>query len=328
MNTIRMSFGDHLEELRTCLIRALAGIAVGTVLGFVFGKPILGLLFHPLLKVQYENQLQPHLQALSPTTAIAAFLKIAFLSGLLMAMPWVLHQLWRFIAAGLYDRERRFVEKLVWPSVGLFIVGVLFLYLAVLPVILHFFIAFNRSFPMPEFPAWAHSQTADSTPPAAEGTWERTSIRVVPDDPPEATVGDVWINSATGRLVVMTSSGPRSTALEPGNRAPLIQSQFTVDAYISFVLTLALAFGVAFETPIVVFFLAWSGLVATKTMAASRRYVILIVVVVSAIVTPTPDVLSQLLLAVPMYLLFEIGILAARLRERGAAGPGRASASA
>ena len=96
-----------------------------------------------------------------------------------------------------------------------------------------------------------------------------------------------------------------------------MHSQFALDYYISFVLMLALAFGIAFETPIVVFFLSWSGLVPTAKMARGRRYVVLGVIITSAMLTP-PDVISQLLLAGPMYLLFEIGLLVARATERKA----------
>ncbi len=319
VDQVRMSFGEHLEELRSCLIRALAGVTIATVLGFIFGKQIMGVLFYPLVMVQHANQLQPNLQALSPTTAFAAYLKVAVLSGLILAMPWTLYQLWQFVAAGLYARERRFAEKLIWPSVVLFVVGVLFLYSVVLPIMLQFFIRFNRTLSMPDLSplviqTWLVPQPAAD--PAPEQAVDRQKVPVVREDPVNAEVGAVWINESTGRFVAETPSGRRSVALEPGAKASLIQSQFTVDAYISFVLTLALAFGVAFETPIVVFFLAWTGVVSTETMVRSRRYVLLAVVVAAAFITPTPDLISQLLLAGPMYLLFELGVFAARLSER------------
>ena len=101
----------------------------------------------------------------------------------------------------------------------------------------------------------------------------------------------------------------------PGTTSDPMQSQFAVDFYISFVLMLALAFGIAFETPVVVFFLAWSGIVPTATMVRSRRYILLGTVIASALLTP-PDIISQMLLAGPMYLLFELGVLVARFAER------------
>ena len=83
---------------------------------------------------------------------------------------------------------------------------------------------------------------------------------------------------------------------------------------------LALAFGLTFETPIVVYFLAWAGIVKASAMAAARRYVILATVILSAILTPTTDILSQMMLAVPMYALFEIGLFMARSNERARVG--------
>ena len=94
-----------------------------------------------------------------------------------------------------------------------------------------------------------------------------------------------------------------------------LHSQFALDFYISFVLMLALAFGIAFETPVVVFFLAWTGIVTTAAMGRARRYVLFATVILAAMLTP-PDVISQLLLAGPMYLLFELGIFVARITER------------
>ena len=109
-----------------------------------------------------------------------------------------------------------------------------------------------------------------------------------------------------------------SISLETGVSGHVMRSQFAIDFYISFVLMLALAFGIAFETPIVVFFLGWTGIVPTATMVRGRRYVLLGTLVASAILTP-PDIISQMLLAGPMYLLFELGIGIARLVERRSA---------
>src|SRR3990172_4500330 len=124
----RMSFGEHLEELRSCLIRALVGVAIVAVFTFIFGRDILNIIFRPLWMVQFANGLQPNLQALAPTDAFTAYLKISLLSALILAMPWVLHQTWNFVALGLYTKEKRFIRGVVWASSGLFVLGVLFLY--------------------------------------------------------------------------------------------------------------------------------------------------------------------------------------------------------
>ena len=313
-----MSFGDHLEELRSCAIAGSIGVAVATVGALAFGQDVLRIIFRPLWVVQKANGLQPNLQSLAPTDGFAAYLKIAVLTGLIVAMPWVLYQVWRFVAAGLYPKERAFAKWLAVASTGLFAMGVLFLYYIVLPVVLQFFITFNRAFEVSDLTPTAFQRLLLTEKDEEEPVQEETSVLRLPvlkEDPKETQVGDAWVNNTTGRLVVRRSDGPWSIPLEPGTSAPGVESQFAVPAYISFVLMLALAFGIAFETPIVVCFLSWSGLVDTATMRKSRRHVILAMVAASALLTP-PDVISQVLLATPMYALFEIGVRIAGVMER------------
>ncbi len=319
IESTRMSFGDHLDELRTRLLWALGGVAAAAVGTLMVGRGILDIIFRPLWTVQFANGLQPNLQVLAPTDAFTAYLKISFLSALIVAMPWVLYHLWSFVATGLYTRERRFITGVIASSVGMFIIGVMFLYFLVLPLVLQFFITFNRAFGPADLNPSALQSLLLAREPVPAVTLEEIDpqrVRIVGSDPQDAPPGAYWINAATRRLMFQTSEGPWSIALEPGTVSPAMQSQFAVDQYVSFVLVLALAFGLAFETPIVVVFLSWSGLASVATMAGARRYVILGTVVASAVMTPSPDVLNQLLLAVPMYLLFEIGLRVARLFER------------
>ncbi len=313
-----MSFGDHLEELRACLILALLGVGLATIVCLGFGKHILAIICRPLWWQQLASGLQPNLQVLAPTAAFSAYLKIGFLSGMIVAMPWVLWQVWRFVGTGLYRHERSFLRFLVPASCGLFLVGVLFLYFVVLPIILRFFIGFNQSFAAPSMAPIAVEQlllpaeSADE-PPSDAGAGARFAI--LSEDPVDPKPGDVWVNVTFRRLMVQTKDGLLSMALDRGGAGNVMNSQFAIDYYVSFVLILALAFGIAFETPIVVFFLAWTGLMTREAMATGRRYVLLATVLVAAFLTP-PDVISQLLLAGPMYLLFEVGLLAARIVER------------
>ncbi len=317
VDTARMSFGDHLEELRSCLIRALIGVALAAGVALIFGKTVLAVIFWPHFMVQRANGMQARLQSLSPTDTFAAYVKMSLLAGLIISMPWVLHQAWRFVASGLYPREQQFARKLTWASSFLFAIGLVFLYFIVLPIMLQFFISFNREFDIivgEPSPFYRSLLDAPLSPPP--NTQPQNSLNIPefqgnpqPDGPP------VYVDSSSGRLVIQTSDGLYSVALEPGPTAPAIFSEFAIDPYISFVLQLGLAFGLAFETPLVVCFLAWTNLVSVSTMASSRRYVLLAIVIVAAVLTP-PDVLSQMLLAVPMYLLFELGIRLARMRER------------
>ncbi|MEK6797749.1 MAG: twin-arginine translocase subunit TatC [Planctomycetota bacterium] len=315
----RMSFGDHLEELRTRLIRALVGVAIACVGTLSFGEWILEWLFRPLWIVQRANGLQPNLQSLAPTDAFGAYMKMSFLAAFILAMPWILYQAWTFVASGLYSHERRFARRLTIASSGLFLVGVLFLYFLVLPVVLQFFISFNRAFEAKDLsPSFVHRLigSAGNPPPPDVEPAARFNIPIRHDDPTDADPGDVWINSQTNRLVIRREDGEYSAPLEPHRVAPMVESQFAIPSYLSFVLMLALAFGVAFETPIVVCFLAWSGLMSSAAMRAYRRHIIFAIVVIAAVITP-PDVVSQLTLCIPMYGLFELGLVAASMMERG-----------
>lgn len=313
-----MSIGDHLDELRVSLIRALIGVAIATIGGFAFGKEVLGIICKPLLQVQYAHGLQPNAQVLSPPATFVAYLKVGFFSGLIVASPWILYQIWRFIASGLHRNERRFVKTLLPVSIGLFGLGVLFLYFIVLPVVLNFFISFNKNFDLPNLAPTGFQKlllpdvVSEVVPDDNLATLE---IPVRAEDPQDPKIGEAWVNSTTRRLVVSTPEGLYSAALEQGASAPFMRSQFAIDQYISFVLTLALAFGIAFETPIVVYFLARTGIVSIEGMRKARRYVFFGMVVMAAILTP-PDVVSQVLLAGPMYLLFEVGLIMASARGR------------
>lgn len=321
-----MSFGDHLDELRRCLIRALIGVALALAVTLTFGREILEIIFRPLWTVQFANGLQPNLQVLAPTDAFMAYLKVSALSALILSMPWLLHQLWRFIAAGLYNRERRFVKSLVWSSSGLFMVGVLFLYYIVLPLVLQFFITFNRAFGVADLSPSALQRVLLPDRTVASETNQSedpTTLPVRLEDPVEAKPGDSWVNAVTRRLMLKTTDGVWSIPFEAGPTSPAMQSQFAVDQYISFVLMLSLAFGIAFETPVAVCFVAWTGLITTATMAGGRRYVILGTIVAAAVMTPSADVLNQMLLAVPIYVLFELGLWFARRTERRKAAPSR-----
>ncbi len=314
----RMSFGDHLEDLRSTVIRALVGVVIATVGALACGNGVLEIVFRPLWLVQRANGLQPNLQSLAPSDAFTAYLKMAVMVGLIVSMPWVLYQAWSFVAAGLYSHEKRFAKTLTFASSGLFVAGVFFLYFIVLPIVLQFFITFNRAFEAGAIAPAGLERLILGAEAERITEYSEEALAQIPvfsGDPKASKPGDAWIDSTTSRLIIKRSEGYWSVPLEPGSVAPAVDSQFAVPAYISFVLMLSLAFGIAFETPIVVCFLAWSGIVTTAVMAKSRRHVILAMVVFSAVLTP-PDVISQVLLALPMYCLFEGGLRIARVVER------------
>jgi len=232
-----MSLGDHLEELRTRLILAIAGLVVGTIISFFFGKEIIAFIEAPYDSLSPKEPLI----TLAPADAFVGYMKISLIAGLIISSPWVFYQLWMFVSAGLYPHERRYVKTAVPFSVVLFVTGALFFLFVVAPISLAFFLKF----------------------------------------------GDI-----IG-----------------------VDSNWTFLKYVSFVTMLMLVFGLGFQTPIAIYILSRTGLVSIDTLHRSRKYVLLAVFIVAAIATP-PDVISQITLAVPLYALFELGILLSYLAKR------------
>jgi len=232
-----MSLGNHLEELRARLILAIAGLVIGTIVCFFFGNEIITFIQRPY------NDLRPEdpLIVLAPADAFIGYLKICMIAGLIVSSPWVFYQLWMFVAAGLYTKEKRFVRLAVPFSVALFVTGALFFLYVVAPISIAFFLKFGE-----------------------------------------------FIN---------------------------VEDDWTFQKYVSFVTMLMLVFGIGFQTPIAIFILNRTGLVSIRGLRRSRKYVLLGIFVVAAMATP-PDVISQVTLALPLYLLFELGILLSYFVDR------------
>jgi sec-independent protein translocase protein TatC len=228
---------SHLLELRDRLLRAFLSVILIFVPLAFFANEVFTLVAQPLI-----NQL-PAGSSLIATSVISPFMtpfKLAFFVALFLAMPYVLYQIWAFVAPGLYRHEKRFAMPLLVSSVLLFYAGVAFAYFVVFPVMFQFF--------------------ANTTP---------AGVRMMTD----------------------------------------------ITSYMDFVLTMFLCFGLAFEVPVVVVLLVLTRLVSVEKLAEVRGYVLIGIFVVAALLTP-PDAISQTIMAVPMYLLYESGLLMARLMER------------
>ncbi len=237
-------FVQHLMELRDRLVKA--SIAVGIAAALLFFYPGPGELYD-LLAAPLVAHL-PKGATLIATSVISPFmvpLKILLMAAFLLALPFVLWQVWAFVAPGLYSHEKKLVLPLVVSSTVLFFIGVCFCY----------FFVFGQVFKF------------------------------------------------------IQSFAPKSITAAPD-----------IEAYLSFVLTMFLAFGLAFEVPIVVIVLARMGLVSVEKLKHFRGYFIVLAFVIAAVVTP-PDVVSQLALAVPMCLLYELGIWAAQIFIRHTKAP-------
>ncbi len=233
---VRASFFDHLTELRTRLVRALLGIAVGVAVAGWFSERLFRYVMQPVLDALPEGQ-----RALNYTSSLEPFLvylKVALYGGLFLAAPWVLFQLWLFIAPGLYKREKSMVIPFVAIGTLLFYCGVAFTYFVIMPF---------------AFPAL-------------------TSI-----------------------------AGP--------DMRPIL----TMREQLTLVLAMMLGFGVVFEIPVIIAFLSMIGLVTPEFLARYRRHAAVVNVILAAIITPTGDPLNLFLMAGPMILFYEVGIVAARI---------------
>jgi sec-independent protein translocase protein TatC len=317
---VRMSFGDHIEELRRRVIFALLGLLLAAIGCFAFGDHIVATLAAPYTAAMERLGYDPRMVQLNPIESFAEYFKVALEFALVVAAPWILYQLWQFVAAGLYPSERRIVRAFAPASIGLFVVGASFMVVFVLSGLLTFLIEVTDWFPLPgpdnALYAWLSDDlpTAPATTTApAESPLRVPVLAAEPTDPGE---GDVWLNQHRHRLYAHYDGKTYYAPLQLASRRQFVQPFFSISQYLSFVVHLALAFGLGFQIPIVVVFLITLRLVPANRLAAARRYVVLVVFLAAAVITPTPDVATMLMLAVPMVLLFEAGLLIGRVLER------------
>ena len=228
------TFISHLLELRDRLLRAVGAVLLLFLVAAPFANTLYEYLAAPLMSVLPEGNTmistEPHGPFFVP-------FKFAFAFATAVAMPYLLYQLWAFVAPGLYDSEKRLAVPLLISSSGLFYLGILFAYFIVFPVIFAFF-----------------------TSTAPEG------------------------------VAVMTD----------------------INAYLSFVLKLFFAFGLAFEVPVATVLMVRMGVTTTTSLAAKRPYIIVGAFVVGMLLTP-PDLFSQTMLAIPVWILFEAGLYVSKM---------------
>jgi len=230
----KLPFTTHLEELRKRLIICFSAVGVGFAICYFFSKKLFDILMHPLLVAMPPDE---KLIYTGLPEAFFTYLKVAFLAGVLLAVPVIIYQLWMFIAPGLYDKEKRLVVPIVFLSSVFFLGGALFGYFVVFPFGFKFFMGFA------------------------------------------------------------------SDAIKP---LPSMRE------YLSFSTKLLFAFGVVFELPLFITFLAKLGIVDVPFLKAKRKYAILLFFVFASILTP-PDVVTQILMAGPLILLYEVSIVGARV---------------
>lgn len=230
MTNEKQPFLAHLEELRKRLIVCAIAIGIGFVISYIFSKQLFSFLIMPLTQVLPADS---HLIFTSLPEMFIAYIKVALIAGIILAIPIIFYELWMFLAPALYQREKRYVIPFVLFSSILFVAGSLFGYLVVFPYGFRFFISFATE-----------------------------QIQALP----------------------------------------------AVKQYFSFAIRLLLAFGLVFELPVVVFFMTKIGLITPDSMKKFRKFAILGAFVMAAILTP-PDVATQIMMALPLVILYEVSII-------------------
>jgi len=320
-----MPLGDHIEDLRRRIVLSLAGLVPLLVLAFAFGQPLIEVLMLPVRSSLRDRGLPPTLQVTGPMEAFGSYLRVALAATVVAGLPWLLYQGWRFVAPGLYAAERRFVYVLAPLSVLLTIASVVFVYFVMLPVVLTFFIGFGQSLGG-QSPGLAADLQAGAFP----------TLPVLRGDPPDPEPGLAWVNLRLYELRVAIPAAPAAAQAADGAPPPVrvlgvplslvsgLSQQFRVAEYIKLMFQLTLGLSVAFQTPVVVLLLGWAGLIEPATMGRFRRHAMLASLLLGAILTPA-DPISMLVLALPLYLLYELGLLLCRLlpAHRVARGLGR-----
>lgn len=230
----KIPFTAHLEELRKRLIVCFIAVGIGFVLSYGFKEKLFDVLTMPLISVMETGD---KIIFTGLPEAFFTYLKVAFLSGIILAAPVIFYQFWMFVAPGLYKKERRLLVPIVILSTIFFVGGALFGYFIVFPWGFKFFLGFA-------------SETIKPLPSMRE--------------------------------------------------------------YLSFSAKLLLAFGLVFELPLVITFLSRLGLVSIEFLKKNRKYALLLFFVGAAILTP-PDIVTQIMMALPLMVLYEISIIGARI---------------
>jgi len=236
-----MGFLDHLDELRRRILSGVVGVLVASIAAsFFIGDIVEYILLRPALEAGLR------LQNLRPFGQAFLYFKLIFICGFILGFPWVLWNLWRFVAPGLYEHERRWARQITaWTSVC-FLVGIAFAYFGMIPSMMAFAKSFGSSH---------------------------------------------------------------------------IENIIDVNEYLGFFATVILASGLIFELPMVMYVLSRVGIVTPTFLSTYRRHAIVLILIIAAVLTPTPDPINQLFFAAPLYVLYELSIVISKfaVKRRAAA---------
>ncbi|MBR1469106.1 MAG: twin-arginine translocase subunit TatC [Prevotella sp.] len=234
------SFWDHLDELRTRILYCLAAIAVVAVAAFALKEPLFDIVLAPrssdfvLYRLMGIEPFSVGLMNTGLTEQFMIHLKVAFYAGLLVALPFVLYEIFRFVSPALYERERRYAVQIVGSAYVMFVLGTLLNYFLIFPLTVKFL-----------------------------GTYQ-----VSPD----------------------------------------VANMLTLQSYTDTLITMSFVMGVVFELPVVCWILGRMGLISRRMMRTYRRHAVVVILIVAAIITPTTDAFTLIIVSLPIWMLYELSI--------------------
>jgi sec-independent protein translocase protein TatC len=231
-----MTFLEHLEELRWRIIFSIIGIVIGTIVAWIFIDFLVDVV---LLKPAKDSG--AHLQNLRPFGQLFLYMQIAIMVGIIISIPNIFYQFWRFISPALRKHERRYIFWIVAFSSICFLIGIAFAYFVMLPLTLKF-------------------------------------------------------------------------AAQFGSES--IKNEFSIEEYMSIIISVMLAAGLIFELPMVSFFLSKLGILKPSFMKKFRKHAIVVIMIAAAFLTPGTDPVSQIVLAIPLVVLYEISILISKISQK------------
>ncbi len=321
-----MSLGEHLEELRKRLFHAVLGVALVSGICFWFGKELVSYIADPMVFALVRNGFSPELTATEPSLGFGVYMKVGLIASVILAAPWILWQLWKFIAVGLYPSERKVVHILVPFSTVMAVMGAGFSYFIVLPVSADFFVNWSTSFPLHDQHhanpltellvklgnnaniGGLESEHVDRMKPTLFDQ-QPFKLPVLKEDPKNPPAGMVWVNGDDGFLKIATADNYVLTVKASVQR--MLNAMPSLAEWVDFAAFTTLGIVAIFQIPVLMLVLGWTRIVSPKTLADNRKYVIFGCAVIAAIVAP-PDILSMIILGLPVYLLFEGGLLLMR----------------
>jgi sec-independent protein translocase protein TatC len=299
-DSYRMTMGEHIEELRRRILIALAGMVVAAAFCFFYAGQVFAFFCRPMIDELQKQNLNTQLFYAELSEPFMVYIKVALICAAALSGPWMLYQIWQFVAAGLYPHERKYITKYIPLSLGLLIAGIAFVYYAVLPLTIRFFLTFGDGIKLP-----THVGSVAHIVPMPSGGLP--TITVLDGDPASPLVGQYWFNKYDGRLKLFLGNG--DLRVIPFGSSNLLSPHLSLPEYIDLVLTTMLTFGLCFQLPLVVLTLTKIGIVNIATLRKMRRYVYFALAVLAATMTPGDMVTAMLALMAPLILLYELGII-------------------